>query len=68
MTKKILFLVAIDSEFKGCQQPQSHQGQILLTDLSLILGLNLTQSDCWLSLNLFVKFKEKLLSVSYTPY
>ena len=40
---------------KILKQKKINLGPISLTDLSLFLGLNLTQSDSWLRLSLFVK-------------
>ena len=39
----------------GLSYKLSYQGPISLTDLNLFWGLNVTQSDSWLSLSLFVK-------------
>ena len=41
----------------------STQGPISRTDLSLLLGLNLIQSDRWLSLSLFVKLTPGVIGV-----
>ena len=47
----------------GLSYKLSYQGPISQTDLNLFWGLNVTQSDSWLSLSLFVKLAPEVKAI-----